>query len=966
MLPPLTSRFRAVLLCAVLAALAGGSAAAVATAHGNGAPDAHDGALVAPVAADPLLSRVADRTTKMVFDRWDWDSGVAMYGMMTAWQATGEERYLDYVQAWVDGFIARGLPPITHPNHAAPGLATLMLYEATGHEKYLAAAQPIANFLLNGAPRSEEGALYHNEDQLWVDTLFMAAPFLARFSRDTGDPRYAEEAVKQYLLHARHLQDERTGLFFHGWDEGEDNHMSGAFWQRGNGWALATGAELLDLLPADHAARPRIRAALARQVAGLLPLQDRSGLWPTVVDRLDFYLETSGAAAIAYALFRGLDQGWLESDQVGAVALRTRQGVANKVAADGTVRDVSAGTGVAPSVDVYNGISRDTIQPYGQGLTLLLLSQRAFGFQLTAAPAVALVAPGGTTRVTLTAEATFGTVPSIAMDVANVPDTVAWSIRQGGLAGNLDAQLTLTTTAQTPLGAHPLTVTGQADDLTRTADLTLRVVARLHTAYLPLLARHYDGSPAVTRLTNDPAKDWQPTVASDGRLAFVSDRSGSAHVYVQAPGNAPAPVQVWGALEEDRPLFAADGRLAFGVRSANSGWDAVIYTPGAPWFPLGRPATGELHPAISPDGRFMTYVSDISGNWEIYVIELRRVDPQLTFHLAADRVPSWSPDGREILFRSDWQGNSDIYVMPSGVGSGQGDPAGEQLRRLTSDPGSDGWPAYSPDGQWILFQSNRGGSNDIYVMDREGGRLTAVIADPADDVTPAWSPDGRQVLFASDRDGDYDIYRVPFTPPPTQSLYPNYPLADRIWQAAERFVQANPPAALYPGYAAEAGGPSAANARRNVEAACHDFPDLPDTFGAGAHHRACYEWTAADLALYHATRARRNGWSDDAAWAQHYLDAALDELEAFVYGPEDRAGGPSYRDTPGRRLAEPLAGHRPDPGRRPAPRPERPGAGAPGAGRGAAERDRPRLVRRVRGRGPTSHQRRRLHGAHCA
>lgn len=214
MLPSMVFRFRALLLCAVLAALAGGGATSVATARV--APDGHDVARVAPLAADPLMSRVADRTTRMVFDQWDWDSGVAMYGMMTAWQVTGEQRYLDYAQTWVDGFIARGLPPITHPNHAAPGLAALMLYEATGHEKYLAAAQPLADFLLRTAPRSGEGALYHNEDQLWVDTLFMSAPFLARFSRDTGDPRYAEEAVKQYLLHARHLQAVETGLFFHG------------------------------------------------------------------------------------------------------------------------------------------------------------------------------------------------------------------------------------------------------------------------------------------------------------------------------------------------------------------------------------------------------------------------------------------------------------------------------------------------------------------------------------------------------------------------------------------------------------------------------------------------------------------------------------------------------------------------------------------------------------------------------
>jgi len=569
-----------------------------------------------------LLTRVADRTTCMTFERWDWDSGVAMYGLMAAWQATGNQAYFDFVQSWVDGFIARGLPPITHPNHATPGLATLMLYEATGQEKYLAAAQQLATYLLNTAPRSAEGALYHYQDQLWVDTLFVTVPFLARFSRDTGDPRYAEEAVKQFLLHARHLQDPETGLFFHGWDEGADSHMSGAFWERGNGWAAAAGAELLDQLPADHRARSQIRDILLRQFEGLVPLQDPSGLWHTVVDQPGFYLETSGAAAIGYALFRGLDQGWLDSAQMNAVAQQARHGVESKVGWDGTVLDVSAGTGVAPNLADYNGISHDAIQPWGQGLALLLLSQRPYGFHLTANPSVALVTPGETARVTVAATNLYGSPPDIELILTGAPPSVSWSLPSHLTAANPGAQLVLTTTTATPVGSYPLTITAQTQGLTRTAELTLRVVPRIYNVHLPLLTR--------------------------------------------------------GAI---------------------------------------------------------------------------------------------------------------------------------------------------------------------------------------------------------------------------RGLYPNHPLANRIWQAVERFVEVHPPAEIYPGYAPESGGPSAANARANVEAACHDFPDLPDLFGEGVHHRACYQWTAADLALYHAARARRFGSSDDITWAQDYLDAALDYLAEFVYGPEDSPTGVGYRDT---------------------------------------------------------------------
>ncbi|MBS1251921.1 MAG: hypothetical protein MAG451_00955 [Anaerolineales bacterium] len=161
----------------------------------------------------------------------------------------------------------------------------------------------------------------------------------------------------------------------------------------------------------------------------------------------------------------------------------------------------------------------------------------------------------------------------------------------------------------------------------------------------------------------------------------------------------------------------------------------------------------------------------------------------------------------------------------------------------------------------------------------------------------------RHILFASDRDGDLDIYRMAFTPPVTPALYPNHEIARRVWQAVERFLEVYPPSDIYPGYADEAGGPSAANARANVEAACHDFPDLPELFGEGAHRRACYEWVAGYLGLYHATSAWRDPtkandeFAEHAVWAQHYLDVQLDHLATFVYGPADSPSGESHRDT---------------------------------------------------------------------
>jgi len=82
-------------------------------------------------------------------------------------------------------------------------------------------------------------------------------------------------------------------------------------------------------------------------------------------------------------------------------------------------------------------------------------------------------------------------------------------------------------------------------------------------------------------------------------------------------------------------------------------------------------------------------------------------------------------------------------------------------------------PAPSPDGKWIAFQSNRGGSSQIWVMSSQGGNLRKVTAEPESSqvtgsqriatrvMTPNWSPDGKSILFISTRTGPYNIYTIP-------------------------------------------------------------------------------------------------------------------------------------------------------------------------------------------------------------
>ena len=110
----------------------------------------------------------------------------------------------------------------------------------------------------------------------------------------------------------------------------------------------------------------------------------------------------------------------------------------------------------------------------------------------------------------------------------------------------------------------------------------------------------------------------------------------------------------------------------------------------------------------------------------------------MTNHPGSDYSPAWSPDGNWIAFVSDRTGESHIYKI---------DINGENLQRLTNQ-GSGSFPTWSPDGQSIAFKSSWNDGHGIFVMDADGKHPRQII-NPRHVrealYTPAWSPDGKQI-----------------------------------------------------------------------------------------------------------------------------------------------------------------------------------------------------------------------------
>jgi unsaturated rhamnogalacturonyl hydrolase len=323
-----------------------------------------------------IIGQVSQATRRMPMAEWNWSEGVALYGLVSLWKATKDDALLHYLKTWIDDQLTQGRVFET-VNATAPCFSLIELYVASGEPRYADMIKSRTDYLLHRAKRLENGAFEHTlvetnfGGQMWVDTLFMAGLFLVKAGLLFEDRAAVEEGLHQYFLHVRHLQQE-NGLYYHGWDEGKNGPI-GCLWARGNAWAAIVSAELLVLLPDAEPARQEIKDVLTRQLAGLLKYQDMSGLWTTVIDDPNTYLETSAAAGIAYAVKRALRFGNVDEAHTTMADRAARAALAH-VDWEGVFRGVSAGTGVQKHAGEYHVVAQHRAEGYGQGLLLMLLS----------------------------------------------------------------------------------------------------------------------------------------------------------------------------------------------------------------------------------------------------------------------------------------------------------------------------------------------------------------------------------------------------------------------------------------------------------------------------------------------------------------------------------------------------------------------------------------------------------------
>jgi TolB protein len=169
--------------------------------------------------------------------------------------------------------------------------------------------------------------------------------------------------------------------------------------------------------------------------------------------------------------------------------------------------------------------------------------------------------------------------------------------------------------------------------------------------------------------------------------------------------------------------------------------------------PASQPQPQAAQPYQSVTSGMLVFQSDVAGRPKIFTLDVANGQVrQLTSGTDwRDESPRWSPDGQWIAFTSNRahygaepEGGTpdlDVYVMRAD---------GTQVRRITTDAGNDHDPSWTPDGQALVFSSDRASRGDLYrvrIADGHTDRLTTSFVGRA--IMPAVSPDGRTVAFAA-------------------------------------------------------------------------------------------------------------------------------------------------------------------------------------------------------------------------
>ena len=263
--------------------------------------------------------------------KWAYTKGLACDAFLSLWKATGNRAYFNYAKAYADTMINKDGVIYGYKisdyniDNINPGKMLFELYAETKDYRYETALKTLRRQFDNH-PRTTEGGFWHKKvypHQMWLDGLYMGAPFYAHYGKQYNEPGSIDDAIKWVILMEKKSRDSETGLLYHAWDESKgqkwadkNTGLSPHFWGRGMGWYAMALVDILDYA-AGHPEKDKIVQIIKRTAESIVNVQDKkAGVWFQVLDKPDGagnYLEGSGSAMFTYFLLKAVKKGYIDS-----------------------------------------------------------------------------------------------------------------------------------------------------------------------------------------------------------------------------------------------------------------------------------------------------------------------------------------------------------------------------------------------------------------------------------------------------------------------------------------------------------------------------------------------------------------------------------------------------------------------------------------------------------------------------
>ncbi len=255
-------------------------------------------------------------------NKWNYIDGCMITAILRLYALTKKAKYLKFADEFLsyyvkdDGSIDTYSVEEYNLDNIRPACNLFALYDYTGREKYRKAMDTVRS-QLETMPRTKEGNFWHKKiypNQVWLDGLYMAQPFYTEYERRYNKMSGCLDSFRQFENVKRLMRDEKTGLYYHGYDESrqmywadEKTGCSPNFWLRATGWYMAALVDTAEAMGEQMYYEYRTLQNTLKELAdALLEYRDEdSHMFYQVIDRKDAkgnYLETSGSALIAYAL----------------------------------------------------------------------------------------------------------------------------------------------------------------------------------------------------------------------------------------------------------------------------------------------------------------------------------------------------------------------------------------------------------------------------------------------------------------------------------------------------------------------------------------------------------------------------------------------------------------------------------------------------------------------------------------